>query len=86
VRDKFDVVLIDTPPMLQIPDARVVARMADAALIVIRAGRTTRDAALAARQRLNEDSIPVLGTILNDWNPRLSLNGYYGYYDGYSRN
>jgi polysaccharide biosynthesis transport protein len=86
VRDKFDVVLIDTPPMLQIPDARVVARMADAALMVIRAGRTTRDAALAARQRLNEDSIPVLGTILNDWNPRLSLNGYYGYYDGYYRN
>jgi Mrp family chromosome partitioning ATPase len=59
--------------------------MADAALMVIRAGRTTRDAALAARQRFGEDCIPVLGTILNDWNPRLSLNGYYGNYDGYYR-
>jgi capsular exopolysaccharide synthesis family protein len=82
VREQFDVVLIDTPPMLQISDARVVARMADAALMVIRAGRTTRDAAIAARQRFAEDCIPVLGTILNDWNPRLSLNGHYGDYEG----
>jgi capsular exopolysaccharide synthesis family protein len=84
-REKFDIVLMDTPPMLQIPDARVVGRMADAALMVIRAGKTTRDAALAARQRLNEDGIPILGTILNDWNSRSSLNGYYGYQDSYYR-
>jgi succinoglycan biosynthesis transport protein ExoP len=86
VRDQFDIVLIDTPPMLQISDARVVARMADAALMVVRAGRTTRDAALAARQRFSEDCIPVLGTILNDWNSKSSLNGNYGYYDGYYQN
>ncbi|HMF75056.1 MAG TPA: polysaccharide biosynthesis tyrosine autokinase [Bryobacteraceae bacterium] len=80
-RGQFDAILIDTPPMLQIPDARVVARMADAALIVIRAGKTTRDAALAARQRFNEDGTTILGTIFNDWNPKLSPNGYYGYHD-----
>jgi Mrp family chromosome partitioning ATPase len=71
--------------MLQIPDARVVARLADAALIVIRAGKTTRDAALAARQRLNEDGTAILGTVLNDWNPKSSLNGYYGYQESYYR-
>jgi capsular exopolysaccharide synthesis family protein len=81
VRKQFDVVLIDTPPMLQIPDARVVARLADAALIVIRAGKTTRDAALAARKRFDEDGSTVLGTIFNDWNPRFSATGYYGYRD-----
>ena len=52
-------------------------------VIVARAGQTTRDAAIAARQRFGEDNTRVLGTILNDWNPKNSPNGYYGYYSGY---
>ncbi len=79
----FDLVLIDTPPMLQMPDARVLGRMADAVVLVNRAGHTTRDAALAAQQRLVEDESRILGTILNDWNPKTSPNGYYGYYKGH---
>ncbi len=82
-RLEYDMVLIDTPPMLQMPDARVAARAADAVIIVARANRTTRDAALAVRQRFAEDRTRVIGTILNDWNPKNSPNGYYGYYTGY---
>jgi succinoglycan biosynthesis transport protein ExoP len=85
VRDEFDVVLIDTPPMLQIPDARVVGRLADRVIMVVRAGQTTRDAAVAARHRLDEDGTPLMGTILNDWNPKTSPNGYYGYYGYYGK-
>ena len=76
-------VIIDTPPMLQMPDARVVARSADAVILVARAHQTTRDAALAARQRFAEDGTKLLGTILNDWNPKDSPSGYYGYYSSY---
>lgn len=79
----FDVVLIDTPPMLQIPDARVLGRMAGGIIMVLRANKTTRDAANAVRQRLQEDGTKVLGTILNDWNPKASPGGYYGYNQGY---
>ena len=82
-KSEFDIVLIDTPPMLQMPDARVVGRMADAVILVARAGHTTREAAMAARGRLGEDDTRVLGTILNDWNPKMSPGGYYGYYKGY---
>ena len=85
VREEFDVVLLDTPPMLQIPDARVVARMADSVIMVVRAGHTTRDAALAAQRRFSEDGTEVLGTILNDWNPKAAPNGYYGYYGAYRK-
>jgi capsular exopolysaccharide synthesis family protein len=80
---EFDMVLIDTPPMLQMPDARVVGRLADSVILVTRAGHTTRDAALAARQRFADDKTEILGVILNDWNPKSSPNGYYGYYNGY---
>ncbi|MBV9158145.1 MAG: CpsD/CapB family tyrosine-protein kinase, partial [Acidobacteriaceae bacterium] len=88
LRDHFDIILIDTPPMLQIPDARVLGRMSDKVILVVRAGLTTRDAALAARQRFSEDGTSLLGTILNDWNPKNSPNGYYGnygYYNYYNR-
>jgi succinoglycan biosynthesis transport protein ExoP len=86
LRGEFETILIDTPPMLQIPDARVLGRMADQVILVVRAGKTTRDAAVAARQRFSEDGTKLLGTILNDWNPRHSRDGYYGYYNGYYRN
>ena len=85
-RHHFDTILIDTPPMLHIPDARVLGRLADAVILVVRANRTTRDATRAAHQRLAEDGTPVLGTILNDWNPKRTPGyGYYRYYDRYYR-
>jgi Mrp family chromosome partitioning ATPase len=80
---EFETIFIDTPPMLQIPDARVLGRMVDQVILVVRAGKTMRDAALAARQRFSEDGTQILGTILNDWNPKRSPNGYYGYTNGY---
>ncbi len=67
LREEFDSVLIDSPPMLQVPDARVLGRATGAVVLVIRAGQTSRDTALAARQRLAEDGTPVIGTILNGW-------------------
>jgi capsular exopolysaccharide synthesis family protein len=87
LRMQFDTIFLDTPPMLQIPDARVLGRMVDSVLMVVRAGKTTRDAAMAARQRFAEDGTQILGTVLNDWNPKWSPSGYYGYdgayYTGY---
>jgi capsular exopolysaccharide synthesis family protein len=82
-KGEFDTVLIDTPPTLQMPDSRVIGRLADAVVLVTRANHTTREAALAARERFGEDKTRVLGTILNDWDPKLAPNGYYGYYKGY---
>lgn len=83
LKQQYDMILIDTPPMLQMADARLVGRFADAVVLVARAGHTTRDAILAAHQRFSEDRIRVLGTILNDWDPKRSSAGYYSYYRAY---
>ncbi|MGA2717975.1 MAG: polysaccharide biosynthesis tyrosine autokinase [Candidatus Acidiferrales bacterium] len=80
LRSEFDIVLIDTPPMLDISDARILGRLADAAILVFRAGVTSREAAMAAKRRLIDDGIPVLGTILNAWDVK-NMGGY-----GYSPN
>ena len=82
LRAEFETIFIDTPPMLQIPDARVLGRIVDKVIMVVRAGKTTRDSALAAHRRFAEDGTQMLGTILNDWNPKRSPNGYYGYHNG----
>ena len=85
VRSEFDTVVIDTPPALHISDARVIGRLADAVLLIVRAGITTRDAALMVKQRFGEDGTPLLGTILNGWDPKHDVYGYkYRYYNGNS--
>src|SRR5207253_8607220 len=84
VRQRYDAVLIDTPPMLQMPDARILARNGDGVILVLRSGRTTRDTAVLAKERVMDDGTPILGTILNDWNAKSrSGYGYHGYYKGY---
>jgi polysaccharide biosynthesis transport protein len=69
--------LIDTPPVLQVADARIVSRLVDAVVLVFRAGHTTREAAAAAVSVCDADGVPVLGTVLNDWNPRTMGHGHY---------
>jgi polysaccharide biosynthesis transport protein len=78
VRSRFDIALIDTPPMLHLADARVLARHSDAVVLVVRLGATEREAASAALQRFSADRTPVMGVIINDWNP--GRNPYGGYY------
>jgi capsular exopolysaccharide synthesis family protein len=79
MRKEFDMVIIDTPPMLQMPDARVLGRLADGVILVVRAARTTKETAATAGQRLAEDGTRVLGTVLNEWDPRKTSHAGYEY-------
>jgi len=77
LREEFDMVLIDTPPLLKVADARVLARYVDDTILVLRAGKTSRAMGAAAYSQLVQDGRSVLGTILNDWNPKMDVP--YGY-------
>ena len=79
MRQEFQMIIIDSPPMLNMPDARVLGRMADAVVLVVRSSRTTREAAAAAAERLREDGTRVLGTVLNEWDPRKTNYSGYAY-------
>src|SRR6266403_1479810 len=83
LRNEFDMVLIDAPPMIHLADARVLGRLADGVILVIRAGQTTTESALFARQRFAEDGTRVLGTVLNSWDPRTASRYGYGSYSDY---
>lgn len=83
LRREFDVVIVDSPPMLHLSDARVLGSRADGVVLVFRARKTTIEDALAAHDCLSQDGTKVLGTILNDWNPRKAVK--YGPYAAYFR-
>ncbi|HEX5000282.1 MAG TPA: polysaccharide biosynthesis tyrosine autokinase, partial [Terriglobia bacterium] len=80
---EFDHVLIDAPPCLKFADARGLARHVDGVLLVLRANYTYDKLAEAAAQTFLADGVPVLGTILNRWNPRSrSAYGFSAYGSG----
>jgi capsular exopolysaccharide synthesis family protein len=86
IRSEFDFILIDTPPMLQIADARIIGQHCDSVILVVRAGKTTRDTARAAKLKFQQDGTPILGSILNDWIPGQNGYGYDAkYYDRYAK-
>lgn len=82
LRQEFDVILFDVPPIFSVADARIIGRCADAAVLVIRSGRSTVQMALDAKQRLEEDGLEILGTVLNAWNSRGDSYNSYNYYYG----
>jgi capsular exopolysaccharide synthesis family protein len=80
--EQFDFILVDTPPALQFSDARLLGRLVDWAILVIKADETSRDDAHRVVRRLLDDNIPIMGTILNGWNRKApAYYGYYGYTD-----
>lgn len=83
-REAYDMVLIDTPPAHDIADARVIGRVSDAVVMVIRSRRTSRDVLKNACQRFTEDGAHILGVVLNDWDPRAGStgSGYPRFYPG----
>jgi polysaccharide biosynthesis transport protein len=80
-RQEFEYVLVDAPPCLEFADARIMARYAEYLLLVVRANYTEKKMAQGAVQRLLLDGIPVMGVILNRWNPAHSdIYGHHHYY------
>jgi len=71
LRAHFDWIVLDSPPVLAVADPCMIARVASGVLLVLDCGRTSRDVAAAAVQRLEAVSAPILGAMLN----RVVLDG-----------
>lgn len=83
VSEEFDLVILDTPPLMAASDAAVLGSMTDGVIIVVRAGMTDRTVAQRAVGQLNSVGANVLGAVLNDPDARAAAYGervyeYYG--------
>jgi Mrp family chromosome partitioning ATPase len=77
----YDYVVIDSPPILSVTDGVILARQADAVVLVVRHGKSSKHVVRRARDILLRSGAGITGIVLN----AVDLNSpeYYGYY-GYS--
>jgi capsular exopolysaccharide synthesis family protein len=79
LREKYDHIVLDTPPTLSVTDAVVLSPRADAIVLVIRSGSTTKQALRRSRDILMQVNARVSGVLLNAVD--LSSPDYYYYYE-----
>lgn len=81
----YDLVIIDTPPILAVTDAALVGRLAGTTLLVTRFGQSTLKAVENSRRRFAQNGITIKGAILNGVQRKASTSmeddGVYGYYE-----
>lgn len=94
LRQVYDHIVVDSPPVLIVPDARIMARYADFIVLAIRWDQTTRPQVKAALNQMDSVNYPVDGVVLNQVDPQgLRRYGYgneygasYQYGSGYYSN
>ncbi|MEK4027774.1 CpsD/CapB family tyrosine-protein kinase [Pseudobacillus sp. FSL P4-0506] len=74
----YETIIFDTPPVLAVTDAQVLANQCDGTLLVINSGKTEVDGAIKAKELLQAAKAKPLGVVLN--NRKLKETNYYYYY------
>ena len=75
-RDRFDFVVVDTPPLSMISDSAVVAAAVDAVIFVVRSGTSSPAVLETSLQRLSRANQNVIGIVLNDVDQREYYHSY----------
>jgi succinoglycan biosynthesis transport protein ExoP len=78
--DRYDLVLVDSPPVTAVTDARILAALVDASILVVRLGTSTRRHTEAARDALRGVGARLVGVVVNGVGRGglASASGYYG--------
>jgi capsular exopolysaccharide synthesis family protein len=78
VYEEYDMVIFDTPPVLAVTDAQVLANQCDGTILVVSSGTTEVDKATKAKEMLDSAKAKLLGVVLN--NREMKDTNYYYYY------
>ena len=81
LKSKYDVVFIDTPPLVGISDSSIIAKEADAAILVVQYRKYPRDMLIKAKQTMDSLGVNAIGAVLNNIN--IMRDDYYYYYHSY---
>ncbi|OPA80646.1 capsular biosynthesis protein [Paenibacillus selenitireducens] len=76
----FDIIIIDTPPVLAVTDAQIISSKCDGVVLVIHSGKVKRDMAIKAKASLDHVRARILGVVLN--NVKHKKEDMYYYYYG----
>ncbi len=85
-RERYDYILLDTPPVLAVSDPCIVTAHADGVLLVLRVSRDSRPQALHSKEMLAGVGANVVGTVINGWDAGHGFGyGGQGYYYGHAK-
>lgn len=76
LREAFDYIIIDTPPLGSVIDSAIIAQNCDGIVMVITSGRINLKFAQSVKQQIEKTNCPLLGVVLNKVN--MSSRSYYG--------
>ncbi|MGG3766266.1 CpsD/CapB family tyrosine-protein kinase [Priestia megaterium] len=80
MKEEFDMIVFDTPPVLAVADAQILANQVDGSILVVSSGKTDKEAAIKAKELLLKANAKVLGAVLN--NRKMEEGSDYYYYYG----
>ncbi len=76
VRDDYDTVIIDTPPLLAVADPAIIGALVDSVVLVVRVATTKRDDAARAVEILKGLGVPILGGLINGINSEPDIRSW----------
>lgn len=85
-KERFDFVIVDSPPVLAVSDAILPGALSDGVVLCLHANRIERETARSCQQQLDLSGVKVLGVVLNRYHPRHShyYDRRYNYYEAYA--
>ena len=83
LREHFDHIIVDTPPIGVVIDAAIIAQRCDGTVLITESGANGRKAVQKAKDQLEQTGTPFLGVVLNKFNIKAAEYGSYGGYGSY---
>ncbi len=85
IKEEFDIIVIDSPPVIAVTDSEILSRLVDVSLLVVSANQTEKELMLKSTELLSHDHGSFVGVILNNFSYKAGYGSYYKYYYYYSR-
>jgi capsular exopolysaccharide synthesis family protein len=84
LRKRYDIILFDSPPVIAVTDAQVLAKQTDGVILIISSGQTHIELARRAKQAIQKVDGKILGLVLNNFDMTSTYGSYYKYYRYYN--
>lgn len=80
LKEEFDLIIFDAPPVLSVTDAQILSNKCDATILIVNAGETQKNAIVKAKELLDLSKADIIGVIMNNINLKKKDYYYYQYY------
>jgi polysaccharide biosynthesis transport protein len=85
IRESYDIVLLDSPPVIAVTDSEILSSMVDASILVVSAETTETELLEKSVELIKRDGPSFIGTVLNNFSYKSGYGSYYKYYYYYSQ-